>query len=79
MESETACFLGEVWPREKKAKSPRISIALLDLVFSDTVNPSEIADIVLPLISQAQSWSILDCIVSETLRIISLTDFRKKC
>ena len=47
-------FLGEVWPREKKAKSSRISIALLDLVFSDTVNPSEMADIVLPLISQVQ-------------------------
>ena len=46
-------FLGEVWPRDKKVKSPKISIALLELVFSDTVNPSEIADVVLPLISRA--------------------------
>lgn len=47
-------FLREVWPRDKKVKSSRISIALLDLVFSDTVNPSEIADVVLPLMSQVR-------------------------
>jgi hypothetical protein len=46
-------FLGEVWPRDKKVKTPKISIALLDFVFSDVVNPSEMADVVLPLISQA--------------------------
>jgi hypothetical protein len=51
-------FLKEVWPRDKKAKSPRISIALLDLVFSDTVNPGEIADIILPLISRAKQEHI---------------------
>jgi hypothetical protein len=46
-------FLDEVWPRDKKVKTPKISITLLDFVFSDVVNPSEIADVVLPLISQA--------------------------
>ena len=46
-------FLSEVWPRQIKAKSPRITGRLLDLAFSDVTTFPEIADIVLPLVTES--------------------------
>jgi hypothetical protein len=52
-------FLSEVWPRHKKAKSPRISARLCDLAFSDAAIFSKIADIVLPLVSEINQEHIM--------------------
>jgi hypothetical protein len=45
-------FLSEVWPRQIKAKSPRITARLLDLAFSDVTTFAEITDIILPLVTE---------------------------
>lgn len=52
-------FLSEVWPRHKKAKSPRISARLCDLAFSDAAIFSKIKDIVLPLASEINQEHIM--------------------
>ncbi len=46
-------FLTEVWPRHIKAKSPRITARLLDLAFSDVTTFPEIADIIMPLVTES--------------------------
>ncbi len=46
-------FLSAVWPRQIKAKSPRITGRLLDLAFSDVTTFAEIADIILPLVTES--------------------------
>jgi hypothetical protein len=46
-------FLTEVWPRHIKTKSPRITARLLDLAFSETTAFPEIADIILPLVTES--------------------------
>jgi hypothetical protein len=43
-------FLVEVWPRQKSAKTPRITVALCDLAFSDAAVFPERVDIILPLL-----------------------------
>jgi hypothetical protein len=45
-------FLTDVWPRHKKAKSPRISTALCELAFTDTEAFGSLADVILPLVSK---------------------------
>jgi hypothetical protein len=45
-------FLVEVWPRQKSAKTPRITVALCDLAFADAVDFPEIVDIILPLVTK---------------------------
>lgn len=45
-------FLTDVWPRQKSVKTPTISTRLCDLAFSDEERFSEIADIVLPLVTK---------------------------
>jgi len=52
-------FFTEVWPRHKKAKGPKISAALFDLAFSDADNFSEIADIILPLVTEINQEHIV--------------------
>ena len=52
-------FLSEVWPRHKKAKSPRISARLCDLAFSNAASFSKIADIILPLVSEINQEHIM--------------------
>ena len=52
-------FLSEVWPRHKKAKSPRISARLCDLAFSDAGNFPKIIDIILPLVTKIDQGRIL--------------------
>ena len=46
-------FLTEVWPRHIRAKSPRITVRLLDLAFSDVTTFPEIADIIMPLVAKS--------------------------
>jgi len=46
-------FLTEVWPRHIRAKSPRVTVRLLDLAFSDVTTFPEIADIILPLVAKS--------------------------
>ena len=53
MEGKSPVFLTEVWPRQIKAKSPRITGRLLDLAFSDATTFPEIADIILPLVTES--------------------------
>lgn len=45
-------FLTDVWPRHKKAKSPRIFTALCELAFTDTEAFGTLAEIILPLVSK---------------------------
>lgn len=45
-------FITDVWPRHKKAKSPRISTALCELAFTDAEIFESLADIILPLVSK---------------------------
>lgn len=52
-------FLTEVWPRHKKVKGPKIPAALFDLAFSDADNFSEIADIILPLVTEINQEHIV--------------------
>jgi hypothetical protein len=46
-------FLTEVWPRQIKAKSPRITARLCDLAFSNAAAFPEIADIIMPLVTKS--------------------------
>jgi SIR2-like domain len=48
-------FFAEVWPRHKKARSPRISAKLCDLVFSDDAIFSIVADTILPLLTRVET------------------------
>jgi len=45
-------FFIEVWPRHKKAKSPKISTALCELAFTDTETFESLAGIILPLVTK---------------------------
>lgn len=44
-------FLRDVWPRQRTAKSSRITAALCDLALSDMVRFSERVDLILPLVT----------------------------
>jgi hypothetical protein len=44
-------LLRDVWPRQKSAKTPKISARLCDLAFSNVERFPEIAEIVLPLLT----------------------------
>lgn len=44
-------FLEEVWPRQKKIKSQKISEALLEIAFSSTADFSKMVDLILPLMT----------------------------
>jgi hypothetical protein len=44
-------LLRDVWPRQKSAKTPAISARLCDLAFSNVEHFSEIAEIILPLVT----------------------------
>jgi len=45
-------FLADVWPRHKKAKTPRTSSGLCDLAFSDPAVFVNIVDIIVPLVTK---------------------------
>lgn len=45
-------FLTEVWPRQKSAKTPRITARLCDLAFSDAAAFPDRVDIILPLVTK---------------------------
>jgi hypothetical protein len=45
-------FLVEVWPRQKSAKTPRITAALCDLAFANAAAFPERVDIILPLMTK---------------------------
>lgn len=51
---ELVGFLGEVWPRQTKAKSPRVSARLCDLVFLDIQIFPTIVDLVVPLLAETE-------------------------
>ena len=78
--AELPVFLAEVWPRQKKAKSSRISSKLSDLAFSSVTNFSKIANIILPLLSEINrghmrnlsksKTDIVDQFPKETLAIL---------
>ena len=57
--AELPVFLAEVWPRQKKAKSSRISSKLCDLAFSSVTNFSKIANIILPLLTEINREQII--------------------
>jgi hypothetical protein len=44
-------FLEEVWPRHKRAKSPRVSAALCSLAFSDDIIFPKIIDVIISLVT----------------------------
>ena len=44
-------LLRDVWPRQKSAKTPKISAALCNLAFSNTEHFQEISEVILPLLS----------------------------
>ena len=48
-------LLRDVWPRQKSAKTPKISARLCDLAFSNVERFPEIAEIVLPLLTPIDS------------------------
>ncbi len=45
-------FLTEVWPRQKSAKTPRLTARLCDLAFSDAAAFPDRVDIILPLVTK---------------------------
>jgi hypothetical protein len=45
-------FFAEVWPRQKSAKTPRITARLCELAFSDADMFPERADMILPLVTK---------------------------
>jgi hypothetical protein len=51
-EAKLPVFLREVWPRYKRAKSPKMSANLCELAFSDAANFPRIVDIILPLVTK---------------------------
>jgi hypothetical protein len=52
-------FFSDVWPRHKKAKSPKISVNLCDLAFSDAATFVKIVDIILPLVTKIDQEHIV--------------------
>jgi hypothetical protein len=52
-------FLGEVWPRYKKAKGPKVSASLFDLAISDVENFPKVAEIILPLVTEINQEHIV--------------------
>ena len=46
-------FLTKVWPRQIKAKSPRITARLLDVALSNATTFPEIADFIIPLVTKS--------------------------
>ena len=47
-------FLSDVWPRQKKVKSPKITANLIKLAFSNAANFSKIVDLVLPFVAEIE-------------------------
>jgi hypothetical protein len=52
---QVPAFLSSAWPRQKSAKSPRVTAALCDLVFSDKSTFSTRVDFILPLVTEINS------------------------
>ena len=52
-------FLSEVWPRQIRAKRPRITARLLDLALSDVTTFAEITDIILLLVTESDRKQLL--------------------
>ncbi len=48
----------DVWPKHKKAKSPRISAALCELVFTDAEAFGSLIDLILPLVSKCDKHGL---------------------
>jgi hypothetical protein len=63
-------FLSSAWPRQKTAKSPRITAALCDLVFADKSTFSTRVDLILPFVTEIDSQYVgfhsLEEIVSQS-------------
>lgn len=51
-------FLKDVWPRQKKVRTPRASVRLCELALSNPTNFPELADAVLPLVIRADGEHI---------------------
>lgn len=47
-------LFSDVWPRQKSAKTPKISAALCNFAFSSTENFKEIVEVILPLLSKIE-------------------------
>ena len=45
-------FLEDIWPRQKKVKSQKISEALLEIAFSNTVDSPKMLDLIVPLMTE---------------------------
>lgn len=56
---QVARFLADAWPRQKKAKSPKITARLCELAFSNPTIFPEIADIILSLVTKADGEHLL--------------------
>lgn len=71
-------LFGNVWPKQKSVKTPRVSSALFDLVFSKAECFNEVAEFILPLLtSTKQSYlhgssieNILDLYPKRSLAIL---------
>lgn len=51
-------FFTEAWPRQKQAKSPKISAKLCDLAFTSKATFAAIAEIVLPLVTKVDEEGV---------------------
>ena len=51
-EKSVPVFLNEVWPRQRSAKTPRMTAKLCDLAFSDSLAFTERVDLILPLVTK---------------------------
>jgi len=62
-------FLTEVWPRQKSAKSQRISARLCDLAFSDATTFLQRVHNILPLVTKidAEYFGLYDLIVEDSV------------
>jgi hypothetical protein len=56
---QVGTFLGNVWPRQKKAKSPKISARLCELALSNPTIFQDVVDVVLPLLTKADGEYLL--------------------
>jgi hypothetical protein len=52
-------FLGEVWPRQISARSSNISARLIELAFSEEGRFSDIADVILPLLTKIERDQVM--------------------
>lgn len=52
-QGKVTTFLANVWPKHKKAKTPRTTAALCNLAFSNESAFPEIVDIIIPLVTQS--------------------------